>query len=122
MKYCLAMGTTKAMKKFGVYPLPIVIPGCEHYVLFSDEYLGCVVKAYPFSIFHYVGTNKMGAYDDSSTVVDPTLKVKGVKGLRVADAFIIPSMPTGHTNFPTMIIGERAAAMILHELHDKGHK
>lgn len=74
MKYCLTASSTKAMKKFGVYPLPITIPGCEHYERFSDEYLACVVQVYPFSMFHYTGTCKMGAYDDPTAVVDPTLK------------------------------------------------
>jgi len=50
---------------------------------------------------------------DPMAVVDPSLKVHGVEGLRVADASVMPSVPGGNTNAPCMMIGERAAALIL---------
>ncbi|XP_067133599.1 glucose dehydrogenase [FAD, quinone]-like [Centruroides vittatus] len=122
-KYCLRMATTKAMRKFGVYPLPVSVPGCEHYERFSDEYFACLVTTLPFTIYHYCGTCKMGSDADPTTVVDPTLKVKGVEGLRVADASIMPVVISGHTNIPTMMIGEKAADMILYDLlHKHKHK
>ncbi len=49
---------------------------------------------------------------DSMAVVDPRLKVRGVEGLRVADASIMPLVPGGNTNAPSMMVGERAAALI----------
>ena len=61
---------------------------------------------------HPCGTCKMGAYDDPMAVVDPQLRVIGVEGLRVADASIIPVIPSGNTNAPVMMIGERAADFI----------
>ncbi|MCA3267904.1 MAG: GMC family oxidoreductase N-terminal domain-containing protein [Azospirillum sp.] len=64
------------------------------------------------TIFHPVGTCKMGPESDAGAVVDSRLRVHGVAGLRVADASVMPTITSGNTNAPTLMVAEKAAAMI----------
>ncbi|MBY0510024.1 MAG: GMC family oxidoreductase N-terminal domain-containing protein [Rhodospirillaceae bacterium] len=65
------------------------------------------------TVFHFIGTARMGPATDPRAVVDDQLRVHGIAGLRVADASIMPSMPSANTNAASMMIGEKAADMIL---------
>ncbi len=76
----------------------------------SDEALEAYIREVCGMLFHPVGTCKMG--NDPMAVVDPELRVYGVEGLRVVDASIMPTIITGHTNAPTIAIGEKAADLI----------
>jgi choline dehydrogenase len=67
------------------------------------------------TIFHPVGTTAMGRADDAMAVVDARLKVRGVAGLRVVDAGIMPRITSGNTNSPTLMVAERAAQWIAEE-------
>ena len=67
------------------------------------------------TIFHPVGTAKMGLATDPMAVVDDRLRVYGVAGLRVADASVMPTITSGNTNTPTAMIAEKAAAMVIED-------
>ncbi|CAA3006459.1 glucose dehydrogenase [FAD, quinone]-like [Olea europaea subsp. europaea] len=112
MKISIAVGLAPAYREFGTELFGTSFPGCEIYELYSDPYLACVARVYTSTIYHPVGTCRMGAYDDPRTVVDPQLRVKGVHGLRVVDASIIPTHISGNTNAPAIMIAEKAADMI----------
>jgi choline dehydrogenase len=78
----------------------------------TDSEIEAWVRSSASSAWHPTGTCRMGA--DDSSVVDPELRVRGVEGLRVADASIMPRIIGGNTSAPTMMIGEKAAALMLH--------
>ncbi|WP_397534801.1 GMC family oxidoreductase [Roseateles sp.] len=78
----------------------------------SDEELARLAGDIATTIFHPVGSCKMGRDDDPTAVVDAHLRVRGVTGLRVIDASVMPSITSGNTNSPTLMIAERAAAWI----------
>jgi choline dehydrogenase len=79
--------------------------------LATDEGIDAWVRQGANTIFHPVGTCRMGG--DPGSVVDPDLRVQGVQGLRVADASVMPFVIGGNTSAPTMMIGEKAADLIL---------
>jgi choline dehydrogenase len=86
-----------------------LFPGPE--VRSKDEVDGWVRQAVE-TCYHPVGTCKMGTASDASAVVDDQLRVHGLQGLRVVDASIMPSIVSGNTNAPTIMIAERAADLI----------
>ena len=77
----------------------------------SDDDLRAHIRQLSQTLYHPAGTCRMGS--DSLAVVDPELRVRGLDGSRVADASIIPVLPSGHTNWPTVMIAERAADLIV---------
>ena len=85
-------------------------PGIQHQ---SDAELAKLAGDIANTIFHPVGTVKMGQNNDATAVLDPHLRVKGLAGLRVVDASIMPKITSGNTNSPTLMIAEKAAGWIL---------
>ena len=88
------------------------LPGAQ---LTSDDELVQGAGACGTTIFHPVGTARMGTEADPNAVVDARLRVRGVAGLRVVDASIMPLITSGNTNAPSMMIGEKGARMILED-------
>jgi choline dehydrogenase len=99
-----------AMPALARYAPREVKPGLQYQ---SDEDLARLAGDIGTTIFHPVGTCKMGADSDPMAVVDSRLRVRGVTGLRVADASIMPSITSGNTNSPTLMIAERAAQWLV---------
>ncbi len=95
---------------FDAYRKAELEPGAA--VSTRDEMIGFIRKKAE-TVYHPVGTCKMGAVSDDMAVVAPDLKVRGLKGLRVVDASVMPRLIGGNTNAPTIMVAERAAAMIL---------
>ena len=77
----------------------------------SDQEIEQAIREEADTVYHPVGTCKMGS--DEMSVVDSSLKVHGIEGLRVIDASIMPTLIGGNTNAPTIMIGEKASDMIL---------
>jgi choline dehydrogenase len=84
-----------------------LLPGPQHQ---SDAELAEAIRNQAEHRHHAVGTCRMGT--DALAVVDAQLRVRGIAGLRIADASVLPEDPSGNTNVPTMMIGEKAADLI----------
>lgn len=114
MKFFRRLFDSKSLKDAGLTRPTELAEGCEDYELVSDEYLECLVKKRigVTHFLHAVGTCKMGPQSDSSAVVDPQLKVRYLKGLRVIDASVMPSIVRGNTMAATIMIAEKACDII----------
>ena len=84
-------------------------PGVQYQ---TDAELAQLAGDIASTIFHPVGTTKMGRSDDPMAVVDARLRVFGVSGLRIVDAGVMPVITSGNTNSPTLMIAEKAAQWI----------
>lgn len=116
LKLSIQMGLSEPFQKFKPKIWDKLWYGCDQYPPYSDLYLECLTRSYTATIYHPVGTAKMGLAHDPYAVVDPELRVHGIKGLRVIDASIMPKIVSGNTNAPIIMIGEKGADLI------KGYK
>ena len=98
-----------SQKAFGRFGPEEYKPGVQYQ---SDSELAQLAGDIATTIFHPVGTTKMGRGDDPMAVVDARLRVFGVQGLRVVDAGVMPLITSGNTNSPTLMIAEKAAQWI----------
>ena len=97
-----------AQEAFDPYRGPELMPGAH---IQRDDQIDAFVRKTAETIYHPVGSAKMGK--DKDAVVDPQLRVYGVEGLRVVDASVMPSLVSGNTNAPTIMIAEKASDLIL---------
>ena len=112
MKKCKEFALTPELKQIGAKPFSTVVPGCEDVLENDDEYFRCVASSIVITLNHQVSTAKMGNPMDPETVVDPKLRVKNINNLRVVDASVMPLIPSGNTNVPTLMVAEKASDLI----------
>ncbi|XP_077512147.1 alcohol dehydrogenase [acceptor]-like [Amblyomma americanum] len=114
-KIALKTLRTEAMKRANATVWDIPLPACESSgPLWSDSYLRCFVRQTSMSGWHPCCTAPMGTHPQA--VLDARLRVLGgVENLRVVDASSMPYLPSGNLNFPTMMMGHKAAAMIIED-------
>ncbi|KAK9892706.1 hypothetical protein WA026_021566 [Henosepilachna vigintioctopunctata] len=111
---------TQAYRSIGANLVTNKLPGCEPFIYGSDEYWECLMRSYTGTLHHQVGTCKMGPIDDKEAVVNPELKVHGIKNLRVIDASVMPKVVRGNTNAAVIMIAEKGSDMIKNDwLHHK---
>jgi choline dehydrogenase-like flavoprotein len=115
VKFCLKVGHLPPLKRLGAKFYNKPNPFCAKHIPYTDAYWECIIRHFTYSYYHDTGSCRMGPPEDPWSVVNHELKVYGVKGLRVADASIMPEIITGNTNAPCIMIGEKAANMILSE-------
>ncbi|XP_064596454.1 L-sorbose 1-dehydrogenase-like [Liolophura sinensis] len=111
IKVCMQLGKTKAYSSLGPTFHNRILPGYRG-TPYTDEYWEEYVRSLTQTVYHVVGTCRMGRADDPRTVTDPQLRVKGIDRLRVVDASVMPEITSGNTNAPTVMIAEKGADMI----------
>lgn len=112
LKLATKMALSKPFQKFKPRSWDRPWYGCEQFKMYSDAYFECLTRSYTATIYHPVGTAKMGPPEDPTAVVDPQLRVYGVSGLRVIDGSIMPKIVSGNTNAPIIMIGEKGADLV----------
>ena len=112
IKFVTVMADTVALRRLEAEIKRLNFPGCCEEEFNTDGYWTCALSHLGTTFGDYVGTAKMGTACDKTAVVDPMLKVYGVKGLRVADASIMPYIPSGNMMAPVVAIAEKASDMI----------
>ncbi|XP_075155520.1 glucose dehydrogenase [FAD, quinone] [Haematobia irritans] len=111
-KIALRVAEAKVFKQFGSRLYQKSLPNCKKFRFMSDAYIECHIRTISMTIYHPCGTAKMGPAWDEEAVVDPRLRVYGIRGLRVIDASIMPTISSGNTNAPVIMIGEKGADLI----------
>ncbi|XP_046675280.1 glucose dehydrogenase [FAD, quinone]-like [Homalodisca vitripennis] len=103
---------TDALKRFNARVQRIDIPECNVFQFQSEPYWRCVIKYMSVTVYHPVGTCRMGPRGDRDSVVDPQLRVIGISSLRVVDGSVMPKITSGNTNAPIIAVAEKASDLI----------
>ena len=114
-KFAQSLESTAAFKKVGFKFQDPDTHFCGQYKPYSNDYWECFVKHWTLTVYHPAGTCKMGPKPDKSAVVDSRLRVRGIESLRVADASIMPNLVGSNTHAPCLMIGEKAAQIIIED-------
>lgn len=121
-KYQMSFENTKAFREHEAENVRLPLPQCDHLNYESNEYLNCYIGQMSVTVYHPVGTAKMGPDSDRDAVVDSRLRVNGIKNLRVIDASIMPLIVSSNTNAPTIMIGEKGADFIKEDWIDQNDR
>lgn len=108
----LALMGTRAMRKWDLRPVLTPYPECAHHPFGGDAYWACAVITDTRPENHHTGTCKMGPARDPDTVVDPELRVLGVRNLRVMDASVFPTGPNCNPIAPIIMVAEKGSDMV----------
>lgn len=109
IKLALDLSVTPALRR---YDLQLInVPGCDRTNTSDDAYWECAIRQNTFFMDHPVGTCRMGSASDPHSVVGSDLTVHGTSSLHVCDASVMPRITGGHTNAPTIMIGEKYATI-----------
>ncbi|XP_053691273.1 glucose dehydrogenase [FAD, quinone]-like [Sabethes cyaneus] len=112
LKLASFLGESQYFAEYGSKLSRAPVAGCENHLYGSDGYWECCIRQFATTTHHQSGTCKMGPASDRSAVVDPTLQVYGIQGLRVVDASIIPQPMAGHPMGVLYMIGEKVSDII----------
>ena len=119
IRFVQKLAKTEAFKSYNFILPDYDYPKCKDIKRDTDEFWECAMRQFTQSIFHPVGSCKMGAVDDPTAVVGNDLRVHGVNRLRVIDASIMPDVVNANTNAPTIMIAEKGAEDIKNEYKRK---
>lgn len=112
IEFVVKLSKTQPMIDAGLVLERIDYPNCKNHAWLTREYWICALQNVATSFYHPVGTCRMGPPEDYRSVVDPTLKVKGIRGLRVIDSSIMPKLVSVNTNAATIMIAEKGCDII----------
>ncbi|KAF2897783.1 hypothetical protein ILUMI_08394 [Ignelater luminosus] len=106
---------TETLKKYKAEIVEYTLPNCQKFSFGTDDFWKCAIRNIGTNFYHEVGSCKMGPREDLTAVVDSKLRVHGIKGLRVIDGSVMPTITSANTNPPIIMIGERGAEFIKKE-------
>lgn len=109
----MALAATPTLVKAGYLINTTPAEPCKQFDFGTDAYIECTLRRYTRTSYHPCCTAKMGPKDDPTAVVDGRLRVRGVAGLRVIDASVMPTITSGNTAAPTEMVAEKGSQMVI---------